>query len=104
MSHLKETKPSVNLITTKEIERELGEGTPIWILTAKDTLEPLQKEHPQEVVKLLEDFRDVFPDDLPDHLPSLRDIHHAIDLVLGATLPNLPHYRLNPTEHAELQK
>ena len=44
-SHLKETKPNVNLITVKKIERELIEGTPIWILTAKDTLEPPQNEH-----------------------------------------------------------
>ena len=56
------------------------------------------------VAPIITDFADVFPKDLQDQLLSMRNIQHVINLVSGATLPNLPHYRLNPMEHAELQK
>jgi len=103
-SSLKDKKPGVNLIKARELEKEIAEGNPVWILTSKEILEPTQKEHPKEIVTASKEFEDVFLEDLPDQLPPLRDIQHVIDLVPGATLPNLPHYRLNPSEHQELHK
>lgn len=54
--------------------------------------------------ELLDEFKDISPDDLPGELPALRDILHAIDLVLGSPLPNLPHYKMNPGECEELNR
>ena len=59
---------------------------------------------PPAVQPILREFESVFPEDLLDSLPPLRDIQHAIDLVPGSTLPNLPHYRLHPSEHQELKR
>ncbi|RVW47624.1 Transposon Ty3-I Gag-Pol polyprotein [Vitis vinifera] len=62
------------------------------------------KEYPANARKILDDFSDLWPAELPNELPPMRDIQHAIDLIPGASLPNLPAYRMNPTEHAELKR
>lgn len=43
-------------------------------------------------------------EELPSRLLSKRSIEHQIDLILGSTLPNLPHYRMNPQEYKILQE
>ncbi|RWR91096.1 putative mitochondrial protein [Cinnamomum micranthum f. kanehirae] len=59
---------------------------------------------PQEVKPLLKKFADLVPDELPKELPPLCDIQHAIDLFPGASLPNLPAYRMSPMKHTELRR
>ncbi|GJT58858.1 retrovirus-related pol polyprotein from transposon TNT 1-94 [Tanacetum coccineum] len=53
---------------------------------------------------LHEEFSGVFPDELHDGLPSLRDIQHYIDLEPGSQLHNMPHYRISLGEHEELRR
>ena len=48
-------------------------------------------------------FVDVFSEKLPDNLPPICGIQHAIDFIPGVARPNLPHYIMNPSEQAELK-
>ena len=59
---------------------------------------------PKKVAELLDDFSDIASTDLPNELPPLRNIQHDIDFMLGSQLPNLPAYRMNPVEYAELKR
>ena len=59
---------------------------------------------PTVVKVLLQEFEDVFPDDIPSCLPPIRGIEHQIDFIPGASIPNRPAYRSNPEETKELQR
>jgi len=63
-----------------------------------------QEQIPPAAVPLLIEFADVFTEELSDSLPPMRDIQHAIDLVPRSSLPNLPHYRMNPVKHAGIKR
>jgi hypothetical protein len=53
---------------------------------------------------IIDEYKDVFPDDLPRTLPPHRDVDHRIDLLPNTTPPSRPAYRLSNTEMDELKK
>ncbi|KAI3723232.1 hypothetical protein L2E82_34679 [Cichorium intybus] len=59
---------------------------------------------PCEVQPLIEEFKVIFPDDIPPGLPLIRDVQHCIDFVTGLVIPNKPTYRMNPKEFEELHR
>ena len=96
---------NLHILKYKQFEREGFETGMCLALVAKEVpSDSLIVDVPLEVKNLLDDFVDMIPDELPSELPPLRDIQHAIDLVPGSQLPNLPHYRMNPKERDELNR
>ena len=59
---------------------------------------------PLEIQDMVNDYRDIIVDTLPDDLPTVRSISHHIDLIPGASLPNKAAYRMTPTENEEVRK
>ncbi|GKB96611.1 putative reverse transcriptase domain-containing protein, partial [Tanacetum coccineum] len=96
------SKPTGTLLTLLQFEGELEMGDDVFVLLGKEVAE--DSEIPKATIPLLEEFLDVFPDELPDGLSPLRDIQHHIDLEPGSQLPNRPHYRMSPREHEELRR
>ncbi|GKC40495.1 putative reverse transcriptase domain-containing protein, partial [Tanacetum coccineum] len=86
----------------KAFEDELEMGDEVFVLIGKEVAE--DNEILEAMIPLLEEFLDVFPDELPNGLPLLRDIQHHIDLEPGSKFPNRLHYRISPGEHEELRR
>ncbi|GJU20386.1 putative reverse transcriptase domain-containing protein [Tanacetum coccineum] len=96
------SKPTGTLLTLSQFEDELEIGDGVFVLIGKEVDE--DSVIPEAMIPLLEEFSEVFPDELPDVLPPLRDIQHHIDLEPGSQFPNRPHYRMSPREHEELRR
>ena len=93
--------PLLGLVTARQFIKGLERDAPLWAVQVrtKEAAEPT-KGFPT----FLREFAPIFPAELLETLPPDRTIQHFIDFIPGASLPNLPHYRLNPTQSAELQR
>jgi hypothetical protein len=67
-------------------------------------LDETNQSLPSLDVSLLQEFKDVFPEEMPSGLPPIRGIEHQIDFIPEAVIPNRPAYRSNSEETKELQR
>ena len=73
---------SIALVNRGDFICKIKETGLLYVLLQKE--EKLQLDIPSDRRKILDEYRDVMPDELPDGLPLIRDIQHHIDLMLGA--------------------
>ena len=57
-----------------------------------------------KLIHVITGIAGVLHEALPDRLQPMRDIQHVINLTPGASLPDLPHYRIDPIMHIELKR
>lgn len=91
-----------NLLSLARFDVEIVESGIVYVLIRKVGVD--YGKIPIATKYLLNEFNDVFPEELLDDLPPLQDIQYQIDLVPGATLLNRPHYRISLKEHKELRR
>ena len=59
---------------------------------------------PTSVTRVLDEFKDIQTNELPEELSPVREVDHKIELMLGAEPQNKAPYRLNQNELVELKR
>ncbi|GKF48868.1 putative reverse transcriptase domain-containing protein, partial [Tanacetum coccineum] len=92
----------LNIISCTKAQKYLLEGCPIFLaqVTMKKA-EDESKEKQLEEVPIVQDFPEVFPEDLPG-IPLTRQVEFQIDLIPGVAPVARAPYRLAPSEMKEL--
>jgi hypothetical protein len=98
---------STLLITPQEFQQTLAISGILFMFICK-AITTNTKDKNEDLLtalqQVLQQFKDVFLEELPSQLPLLRDVQHVIHLVPGSSLPYLPYYRMSPAEHEELKR
>ncbi|PKU80524.1 RNA-directed DNA polymerase [Dendrobium catenatum] len=95
---------AMHLVTGHQLLQCWREPAPLYaLLVTEVTSDVAIVDTHQDITHLLQQYVEIAPKELPAELPPLRDIQHCVDFIPGSSLPNLPHYRLNPKEQQILQ-
>ncbi|GJW41934.1 putative reverse transcriptase domain-containing protein [Tanacetum coccineum] len=94
----------LNIISCTKAQKYMEKGFPVFLadITTKE-VEDKSEEKRLEDVQIVQDFPEVFPEDLPG-LPPTRQVEFQIDLVPGAAPVARAPYRLAPSEMKELSE
>ncbi|GJS32822.1 putative reverse transcriptase domain-containing protein [Tanacetum coccineum] len=94
----------LNIISCTKTQKYMEKGFPIFLaqVTTKETEDKSEKKRLEDV-PTVQDFPEVFPEDLSG-LPPTRQVEFQIDLVPGAAPIARAPYRLAPSEMKELSE
>jgi len=94
----------ISLLQTKRLVRKKGTEICLCLVRGTEYGASEQQALQPQVEKLLKEYKDVFPDELPNGLPPSRTVEHHIDLVPGAEPTSRAPFRLSFEELQEMKK
>ncbi|GJU20515.1 putative reverse transcriptase domain-containing protein [Tanacetum coccineum] len=88
----------LHIISYTKTQKYMLKGCPVFLanVNTKETEDKSEKKRLEDV-PIVQDFPDVFPEDMPS-LPPTRQVEFQIDLIPGATPVARAPYRLAPSE------
>lgn len=93
--------PKVEVVTALQIKTECQNKEDMYVAVVRT---PKQDTKETNNYPIIQQFKDVFPEDLPKGLPPKRITDHKIEFEPGAEPPSKPTYRLSQPETDELNK
>jgi len=91
----------LELISAQRVINEVEAGSTCFMIVAH--AEKNSTAEKISVIPIVEEYVDVFPDEIPE-LPPSRDTYLSINLIPGAGPVSMAPYRMAPVELAELKK
>ncbi|KAI3453949.1 hypothetical protein Pfo_010612 [Paulownia fortunei] len=100
------TKAESRQLSAMQITKGVKRGEPTYLATLKEEVPVITKEDdlPPIIQNVLEENKDVMPNELPKKLPPRREVDHKIELESGTKPPAMAPYRMAPPKLEELRR
>ena len=100
-----ENKAKTPMLFAMQLEKGLKKNEVTYSAALKeDPIDHMGDYMPMEVKKVLDEFKEVMPPELPKKLPPRREEYHKIELESGAKPPSMGPYRMAPPELEEMRR
>ncbi|MCO5575003.1 hypothetical protein L7F22_028800 [Adiantum nelumboides] len=108
-----ESSNTIPLVHTHAFDKSIKSSIFMYMIFVKDSLSDVNKTQVNEsglkedlkLSKFLNQFQDVFIDDIPGELPPKRgDDDQASEIILGSSPPNKPPYRVSQAQQEEIMR